>query len=247
MGVVALRHVAAIAGILAAYVSVLGLVYSHFPELSPEESSHFILPKNLDDAKNLGLVLSRYKNEHFYTVLAGVASTYLMLQSFAIPGSIFLTILSGYLFPFTIALPLVCACSACGAAVCYFVSLLVGRKLVMRYFPGRVAKWQLDIQKQQDHLLNYIIFLRITPVLPNWFINIASPVLDVPLRDFFFGTFIGVAPPSLLFIQAGTTLQQMTSTGVMWSWTSFIVLTVSALISIGPVLWSRLKSKAKEQ
>lgn len=30
------------------------------------------------------------------------------LQSFAIPGSIFLTILSGYLFPFPIALTLVC-------------------------------------------------------------------------------------------------------------------------------------------
>lgn len=35
----------------------------------------------------------------------------LRLQSFAIPGSIFLTILSGYLFPFPVALALVCLVS----------------------------------------------------------------------------------------------------------------------------------------
>ena len=49
---------------------------------------------------------------------------------------------------------------------------------------------------QVDHhrkdLLNYIIFLRITPFLPNWFINITSPVLNVSLWSFFLGTFIGM-------------------------------------------------------
>ena len=42
---------------------------------------------------------------------------------------------------------------------------------------------------------------RITPFLPNWFINIVSPVIDVALKPFWFGTFIGVAPPSFVAIQ----------------------------------------------
>ena len=40
-------------------------------------------------------------------VLGGVFVTYLFLQTFAIPGSIFLSIVSGYLFPFPVALLLV--------------------------------------------------------------------------------------------------------------------------------------------
>ena len=36
------------------------------------------------------------------------------MQTFAIPGSIFLSILSGYLFPFPLALAAVCFCSATG-------------------------------------------------------------------------------------------------------------------------------------
>ena len=49
----------------------------------------------------------------------------------------------------------------------------------------------LQVDKQRDNLLFYIIFLRITPFLPNWFINITSPIINVPLWPFWFGTFIG--------------------------------------------------------
>lgn len=49
----------------------------------------------------------------------------------------------------------------------------------------------LQVDKHRDHLINYIIFLRITPFLPNWFINITSPVINVPLGVFFIGTFLG--------------------------------------------------------
>ena len=89
-----------------------------------------------------------------------------------------------------------------------------------------------------------MIFLRITPILPNWFINIASPVLDVPLRPFFLGTLIGVAPPSFLFIKAGTTLQEMTSTNAALSWTSMAALAAFALLSLLPIAYKSYKPKA---
>ncbi|KAG0414362.1 hypothetical protein HPB47_008491 [Ixodes persulcatus] len=131
------------------------------------------------------------------------------LQSFAIPGSIFLSILSGFLFPFPMALFLVC---------------LVGQ--------------------HRAHLLNYMIFLRITPFLPNWFINIAAPVIDVPIAPFFLGTFVGVAPPSFVAIQAGTTLHQLSSSKDAVSWWSVSVLAAFALLSLLPVVFKgKLKQK----
>ena len=59
----------------------------------------------------------------------------------------------------------------------------------------------VKVEAQRGNLLSYIIFLRITPFLPNWFINIVSPVIGVPLLPFWVGSFIGVAPPSFVFIQ----------------------------------------------
>ncbi|KAL5007158.1 hypothetical protein ScPMuIL_015964 [Solemya velum] len=220
-------------------VVALCIAYYNFPRLDPEEKKFFKLPRDIGDAKNLGQVLSRYKDMYFYQVVFGYFITYIFLQSFAIPGSIFLSILSGFLYPFPLALILVCLCSGIGASVCFLLSDLVGKRLVQKYIPEKVSEWQVHVSRHREHLLNYIIFLRITPFLPNWFINIAAPVINVPLGPFFLGTFIGVAPPSFVAIQAGTTLQKLTSSGDAVSWTSVIILGVLALLSLLPVLFKK--------
>jgi len=220
-------------------LTLLMLVYINFPHLEDEEKLHMKLPRNIEDAKKLGLVLSRYKEKYYFTVLTGVFITYIFLQSFAIPGSIFLSIMSGYLFSFPIALTLICTCSALGASICYLLSYLLGRKLVLQYFREKVEHWSAQVVKHKEHMLNYIIFLRITPILPNWFINLTSPVIQVPFWPFCFGTFLGVAPPSFVAIQAGTTLQKLTSSSDAVSWNSMIVLGVLAIGSLLPVFFKK--------
>uniref|UniRef100_A0AC34G1Y5 Transmembrane protein 41A n=1 Tax=Panagrolaimus sp. ES5 TaxID=591445 RepID=A0AC34G1Y5_9BILA len=203
------KRVLVVGTVITLYATVLFTIYRNFPELDADEKQHIKYPRNLDDAKALGKVLSKYKDEHYYTVLIGVG-----------------------------------ACSASGAAVCYCLSYLVGRKLVASYFPERVEQWQKEVQKHQENLFNYMVVLRVTPVLPNWFINIAAPVIDVSLAPFFWGTFFGVAPPSMLFIQAGTTLQEMVNANMMWSWKSIIMIIGTTIIAILPVLY-RKYSKPK--
>merc|ERR1712079_133575 len=197
--------------IFACSATALAFVYYSFPHLEKNESEHVKFPKTIDDAKQLGLVLSRYKEKYYPQVLGGVFVTYLFLQTFAIPGSIFLSIVSGYLFSFPVALLLICFCSATGASFCYLLSYLAGKPLVHKYLPERAADWSRKVDGQKSNIFSYIVFLRITPFLPNWFINIVSPVIGVRLPPFWLGTFVGVAPPSFIAIQAGSTLQQLTS------------------------------------
>ncbi|XP_030307001.1 transmembrane protein 41B isoform X1 [Calypte anna] len=166
------------------------LVYKNFPQLSEEEREYIKVPRDMDDAKALGKVLSKYKDTFYVQVLVAYFATYVFLQTFAIPGSIFLSILSGFLYPFPLALFLVCLCSGLGASFCYMLSYLVGRPVVYRYLTEKVVKWSEQVERHREHLINYIIFLRITPFLPNWFINITSPVINVPLKVFFIGTFL---------------------------------------------------------
>ncbi|XP_074659851.1 transmembrane protein 41B-like isoform X2 [Tubulanus polymorphus] len=229
-------------------VSLLALfvVYLNFPKLSEEEKQYIRVPRDIEAAKQLGNILSRYKDQYYYQVLAGYFCSYIFLQTFAIPGSIFLSILSGFLFPFPLALFLVCLCSCLGASFCYMLSYLVGRRLVHKYIPDKITEWSKHVENHRQHLLNYIIFLRITPFLPNWFINIASPVINVPLVPFSFGTFLGVAPPSFVAIQAGTTLHKLTSSSDAISWTSMIVLGLFALVSLLPVVFKKTLQKKFE-
>ncbi|KAJ3593021.1 hypothetical protein NHX12_005359 [Muraenolepis orangiensis] len=167
--------------------SVMYLVYSYFPELNDDEMEKIKIPKDMDDAKALGVVLSKYKDTYYTQVL-----------------------------------------------MAYFTT-----PVVYRYLSERAQKWSQQVDKHRKHLINYIIFLRITPFLPNWFINITSPVINVPLGVFFLGTFLGVAPPSFVAINAGTTLYKLTTAGEAVSWNSLGVLAVLAVLSILPVCFQK--------
>ncbi|KAA0723756.1 Transmembrane protein 41B [Triplophysa tibetana] len=225
--------------IFACSACVMYLVFRNFPELNEDEMEKMKIPKDMEDAKALGTVLSKYKDTYYTQVLVAYFATYIFLQTFAIPGSIFLSILSGYLYPFPLALFLVCLCSGLGASFCYMLSYLVGRPMVHKYLTERAKNWSQQVDKHREHLINYIIFLRITPFLPNWFINITSPVINVPLGVFFLGTFLGVAPPSFVAINAGTTLYKLTTVGEGVSWYSFFVLVALAVVSILPVCFQK--------
>ncbi|KAG5682572.1 hypothetical protein PVAND_011917 [Polypedilum vanderplanki] len=228
-----------ISGLLALFY-----IYKNFPRLDESERANLKIPLNIEDAKQLGRVLDRYKESYYFEVMMGICLLYLFLQTFAIPGSLFLSILLGFLFKFPIALLLICTCSAIGATLCYLLSLLLGRRLVKYYFPKRAEQWSHQVQKHKDDMLSYILFLRMTPLLPNWFINLVAPVIGVPLFPFVFGTFAGVMPPSFLAIEAGKTLYKMTSSSIAFSWTSITMLFVFSMLALAPVFLKKyFKSK----
>lgn len=58
-----------------------------------------------------------------------------------------------------------------------------------------------QIAKQREKLLNYMIFLRITPTLPNIFLNLASPIVDIPFHVFLLATLIGLVPSSYIMVR----------------------------------------------
>lgn len=54
-----------------------------------------------------------------------------------------------------------------------------------------VQNFFFQVKKHNDNMFCYMMFLRITPFLPNWFINVCAPLVDVPLIPFWLGTFFG--------------------------------------------------------
>lgn len=103
----------------------------------------------------------------------------------------------------------------------------------------------LQVDGHRGDLFNYLLFLRITPFLPNWFINIVSPIINIPVYTFFIATFIGVAPLSFIAIQAGTTLYQLTTAGDAFSGKGIAAMAVLAVLSLVPVMYKKYKEKSE--
>ena len=68
----------------------------------------------------------------------------------------------------------------------------------MALWPSKVAAFGNEVDKRRNELLNYIIFLRLTPILPNTFINVASPIVGVSLLPFTLGELL--SRPSPFFV-----------------------------------------------
>lgn len=53
--------------------------------------------------------------------------------------------------------------------------------------PASIPCTQSEVRSRRSSLLGYMLFLRLTPLLPNVFINLASPIVGVPLHTFALG------------------------------------------------------------
>ncbi|KAF9346878.1 hypothetical protein BGX34_003553 [Mortierella sp. NVP85] len=218
-----------------------------------EDRKNFHFPRSLEDLEALRKILIVYMDKHYFRVVFGFLTVYLYLQTFSVPGSMWLSILGGALFKFWVALLMVSMASAVGAANCYLLSRLFFSKLVKRKFGERMEKWNTQLQRHRNNLLSYIILLRLAPFPPNWFVNICSPHLSVPLwPEFFVGTLIGVTAPSVVHVQAGMVLENLVeehSSGVdVFTLKNIAMLGAVAVLALLPVLirWALARHEAKK-
>lgn len=192
---------------------------------------------------------SQYNEEHPGYVLASFCIVYITLQTFAIPGPIVLSILSGAIYPFWQAQALVAFCATTGASLCFMLSYFLGRDVFNRLFSRMIATFKEKIAQNKSNLFYYLLFLRITPLLPNWFVNIACPLVDVQFKYFFLATLIGLLPANFLHITTGATLNSAAGDSSGGSNTvNFAVLFALQFVALLPTLFkSKIESYEKQK
>lgn len=187
-------------------------------------------------------------DQHQGHVYVAFSSMYIFFQTFAVPGpNLFLSIAAGAMFPsVVVATLLVAACCTTGAVLCYSLSYIFLADGILEYaIPERVAAFRQRVGKNKGSLFYYMLFLRLTPLLPNWFINVASPVVGVPVSTFGLATFLGQMPMNAVYWYSGSKFKNGASRDgnlaeVSWQVSGAIILL--ALASVIPLL---LKSKFK--
>lgn len=205
------------------------------------------LPRSLEDLKELGIRIKGYADEHRLGTAMAYAGIFTFLQTWSLPGCLYLTIFAGYLFGLPLGLVLVCMGSAVGALGCYRVSRAVGGPLLHKYLGERMDRWRDQVEGERSNMFHYIFILRATPVIPNWFINLSSPHLQVPQAPFFLGTLLGVAPPGFVYVQAGRTLQTLESVKDLMTWGNVAAMVMIALLALGPVMNRKIRERRERQ
>ncbi|KAG8432639.1 hypothetical protein GDO86_017040, partial [Hymenochirus boettgeri] len=193
-----------------------------------------VFPSDLEELKEMADFLRHYKSEHQPYVMLLFCSAYLYKQTFAIPGSSFLNLLGGALFGPWLGLFLCSTLTSLGATFCFLLSSAFGKQMVVVYFPDKVSMLQNKVEENRSSLFFFLLFLRLFPMTPNWFLNLTSPILNIPVGQFFFSVLIGLLPYNFICVQTGSILSQLNSLDDMFSWVTLFKLLAIALAALIP-------------
>ncbi|KAM6258112.1 transmembrane protein 41A isoform 1-T1 [Porphyrio hochstetteri] len=191
-------------------------------------------PSDLEELRELAEALRDYERQHRGAALALFCAAYLYKQSFAIPGSSLLNVLAGALFGPWTGLVLCSALTSVGATLCYLLSGTFGKHFIISYFPDRVALLQRKVEENRSCLFFFLLFLRLFPMTPNWFLNLSAPILNIPVSQFFFSVLIGLTPYNFICVQTGAILSQITSLDAIFSWDTLLKLLAMAVAALIP-------------
>ena len=165
---------------------------------------------------------------------------YVLLQTFAIPGPIILSVLAGVFYDSVfVGVGIVASCCAFGSSMCYLLSYFLGKRALFSLIPTRMEDFSNRIESNRENLFWYMLFLRLTPLLPNWFINVASPLVGVPLWHFATATFLGTTPANVVYYYAGTVLKDQGEFDTSKGYKSVIVMALLAVLSLVPTFFKK--------
>lgn len=229
-------------------VSVLllgGTLYLALPTLEEADRPLLRIPKSFDQLKDLNFLLKKYRDIYPFRVLICYIITYLFLQAFSLPGSMYLSILGGAVWGVARALPLVCVCVASGATLCYLISAALGPALLtLPRVQAKLDKWATTIRQNKENVISFLIVLRIAPLPPHWVVNVICPHVGIGVVPFWVSTALGILGVSVIHTTIGGGLDEMTSAEDfhLISWKNFFLLAavvVGVMIPVGLRYWFR--------
>ncbi|KAG2046686.1 hypothetical protein BDR06DRAFT_1000504 [Suillus hirtellus] len=216
-----------------------GTLWLTLPTLDEADRPSLRIPKSFVQLQALNVILKKYRDIYPFRIVICYAITYLFLQAFSLPGSMYLSILGGAVWGVPRALPLACTCVATGATLCYFISAAFGPALLtVPKWKARLDKWSDRIRAQKDNTISFLIVLRIAPLPPHWVVNVICPHVGIGIVPFWISTWLGIFGVTVIHTTIGGGLDEMTSAADfhLISWRNFFLLSavvVGVLIPVG--------------
>lgn len=123
--------------------------------------------------------------------------------AFFVPGALALTLVAGFLFGVAAGASYVVVSSTAGAVVAFLLARYAFRDIVRNRYEDKLDWLNRELG---SHGHNYLIFLRIVPVMPFFAVNYLAGLTGMKLSTFTWATAAGMLPGSIIYAFAGRQL-----------------------------------------
>ena len=190
--------------------------------------------------------LLRFTDAHLKLALGLFALIYTLSVAVSVPGAWFLTLIAGFLFGPLLGAPTVILSATLGAV---FVFIAV-KQAFRAWWMKKNRVWLKIMEKGfQEDAFFYLLFLRLVPLFPFWFVNIIPALLGVPLGVFAFATLIGIMPGAFVYVFVGHGLghvldvNQALNLKLLEDPMVILPLIGLGVLALVPVIYRRVRSK----
>lgn len=179
-------------------------------------------------------------------IIGGFFLIYVTVTALSLPGAAILTLAAGAMFGLWLGTLIVSFASTIGATLAFLSSRFVLRDWVKARFGKRVSAIDRGIEKGGAF---YLLTLRLIPAFPFFLINLAMGLTTMRLSTFYVVSQIGMLLGTIVYVNAGTQLAGIESTGDILSPAligSFVLLGLFPLIAkwiVGLVARGRVYKK----
>ena len=165
-------------------------------------------------------------------LLAGLVffGVYVAVAALSLPGAAILTLASGALFGLFWGLVIASFASTVGATLAFWGARYLLRDWVQARFASRLSAFNAGVAKDGGF---YLFTLRLVPVFPFFLINLLMGLTPIGTLTFYAVSQVGMLAGTLVFVNAGTQLANISSlSGIV----SPAVLGSLALLGVFPLL-----------
>ncbi|QGJ70422.1 Integral membrane protein, DedA family [Planctomycetales bacterium 10988] len=170
----------------------------------------------------VGLIAIALYREDFQTSLTGLLEWvktlgplgpltlglfYVVATIFALPAAI-LTLGAGFAFGVIVGFITVSLASITGASLSFLISRKLARGLLLKRFANSSRFKALD-EGVREHGFKIVLMTRLSPLFPFNFLNYAYGLTDIRFRDYFFASWLGMIPGTILYVYLGSAVQNI--------------------------------------
>ena len=204
---------------------VLGVIYGGLDHLTLEN-----IHKNQDRMKNL-------VQEHPFHSATGFVLVY-TTTAFFVPGALLLTLLAGFLFGVFQGTLYVLIGDILGGVAAFLLSRYLIGDWVQERFDRELRAFNREVAL---HGHNYLLALRVLPILPSFLVNYFAGLTRISLKTFALTTSLGSLPGAAVYTFAGRKLGEVRRLGDVFSPDLILVFALLGLLAILPVGLKYLK------
>ncbi|MCE0556167.1 bifunctional TVP38/TMEM64 family protein/FAD-dependent oxidoreductase [Motilimonas sp. E26] len=180
----------------------------------------------LDYIQQQHLALQQAVEQQHLLYALGFFAAYVLITAGSLPGAAVLTLLAGALFGLVEGFIIVSFASSIGATLAFLVARYLLRERLQAKWGHKLTQFNQGVEKQGAQ---YLLSLRLLPVVPFFLINLLMGLTSIKTRTFYWVSQLGMIPGTLVYVNAGTELSKISSLQDIASpslWFAFALLAI---------------------